>query len=262
MAIAEKRFSPNFHRAFEAWLGPTPSPPDAPPGPTYMPQYHQPAKVLAATLNAKATAITRPGEGGGQRRRRRPHHRLPGDDPPSPASGATPVSVPSASPSPPLARPSSSSRSSHRPPRPSRRESSEMCGTSTGLTTRSPTPRTLQLKEPQSARSAGAGGSPAVRRDAAIIVAMNLAGHWPDVPLTRLWVGGSFSLARFRGLLVDVMAVQLGRGDRKGAASGPGVQGLVDLVLAIGLVGTISRRRKRVATSATRPNGDTARRGW
>ena len=57
MAIAEKRFSPNFHTAFEAWWATKPETnPHAPPGPTYMPEYHQPAKVLAASLNAKATA--------------------------------------------------------------------------------------------------------------------------------------------------------------------------------------------------------------
>ena len=62
MAVAENRFSPNFRRAFEAWLATNP---DAPPGPTYMPQYHQPAKVLAATLNAKATADYSAGEKAG-----------------------------------------------------------------------------------------------------------------------------------------------------------------------------------------------------
>jgi hypothetical protein len=57
MAIAEKRFSPNFHHAFTAWLATDPGTnPHAPPGPTYMPEYKQPQKALAATLNAKATA--------------------------------------------------------------------------------------------------------------------------------------------------------------------------------------------------------------
>ena len=57
MAIAVRRFSPNFHAAFEAWLATNPATnPAAPPGPTYMPQYHQPAKALAAKLNAQATA--------------------------------------------------------------------------------------------------------------------------------------------------------------------------------------------------------------
>jgi hypothetical protein len=66
MAIAEKRFSPNFHAAFEAWVATDPATnPDAPPGPTYMPQYHQPAKVQAARLNAKATADYSAGEKAG-----------------------------------------------------------------------------------------------------------------------------------------------------------------------------------------------------
>lgn len=57
MAIAVRRFSPNFHAAFEAWLATNPATnPAAPPGPTYMPEYHQPAKALAAKLNAQATA--------------------------------------------------------------------------------------------------------------------------------------------------------------------------------------------------------------
>ncbi len=82
VAIAEKRFSPNFDRAFEAWLATNPETnPDAPPGPTYMPQYHQPAKVLAATLNVGNRRLLGRGEGGGQRRRLRPHYRLPGDGP-------------------------------------------------------------------------------------------------------------------------------------------------------------------------------------
>ena len=54
MAIAEKRFTPRFRAAFEAWLATSPATnPAAPPGPTYMPQYQQPTKVQAARLNAK-----------------------------------------------------------------------------------------------------------------------------------------------------------------------------------------------------------------
>lgn len=57
MAVAAKRFTPNFRRAFEAWLATNPATnPNAPPGPTYMPQYQQPAKAQAAALDAKATA--------------------------------------------------------------------------------------------------------------------------------------------------------------------------------------------------------------
>jgi hypothetical protein len=64
-------------------------------------------------------------------------------------------------------------------------------------------------------RSTPLGPGP-VHRNAAIIIAMNLARDWAQtLPLTRLWVGGSFSSACVRGLLVDVMAVQLGRGRPK-----------------------------------------------
>ena len=78
----------------------------------------------------------------------------------------------------------------------------------------------LQLKEPQlGAIGRRRVGPRPVHRNAAIIVAMNLARDWAQtLPLTRLWVGGSFSSARVRGLLVDVMAVQLGRGRPKGSS--------------------------------------------
>lgn len=63
MAIAEKRFTPNFRRAFDAWLATDPATnPHAAPGPTYMPQYKQPDKVRAAALNATATAEYTRGE--------------------------------------------------------------------------------------------------------------------------------------------------------------------------------------------------------
>ena len=66
MTIAERRFSPNFHAAFEAWLATKPATnPAAPPGPTYMPEYQQPAKALAAKLNAKATVDYSAGEKAG-----------------------------------------------------------------------------------------------------------------------------------------------------------------------------------------------------
>ncbi len=39
--------------------------PHAPPGPTYMPEYHQPQKVLAAQLNAQATADYNAGQKAG-----------------------------------------------------------------------------------------------------------------------------------------------------------------------------------------------------
>jgi hypothetical protein len=66
MIIAAKRFTPNFRRAFEAWQATNPaSNPDAPPGPTYMPQYQRPAVAQASALNAKATAEYSAGEKAG-----------------------------------------------------------------------------------------------------------------------------------------------------------------------------------------------------
>ena len=57
MAIAERRFRPEFAVAFEAWLATDPeNNPDAPPGPTYMPEYQQPEKVEAAKLDKQAEA--------------------------------------------------------------------------------------------------------------------------------------------------------------------------------------------------------------
>lgn len=56
MAVAARRFTPNFHRAFNAWLATHPATnPGAPPGPTYMPQYRQPEKAKAQSLNALAS---------------------------------------------------------------------------------------------------------------------------------------------------------------------------------------------------------------
>ena len=66
MADAKERFTPNFRRAFEAWQATNPETnPTAPPGPTYMPQYRQPAKALAGLLNAQATADYSAGEKAG-----------------------------------------------------------------------------------------------------------------------------------------------------------------------------------------------------
>ncbi len=63
MAIAEKRFTPNFDRAFRAWLATDPATnPHSPPGPTYMPEYKQPEVALAAKLNAQATIDYNAGE--------------------------------------------------------------------------------------------------------------------------------------------------------------------------------------------------------
>ena len=66
MADAKKRFSPNFRSAFEAWQATNPETnPAAPAGPTYMPQYRQPAKARAAVLNAQATKDYAAGEKAG-----------------------------------------------------------------------------------------------------------------------------------------------------------------------------------------------------
>jgi hypothetical protein len=57
MAISERRFSPVVRNAFDAWLDTNPATnPNAPPGPTYMPQYKQPELTHAAQLDAQATA--------------------------------------------------------------------------------------------------------------------------------------------------------------------------------------------------------------
>ena len=55
MAIAERRFRPQFRVAFEAWRATKPETnPDAPPGPTYMPQYRQPGLARANALDEQA----------------------------------------------------------------------------------------------------------------------------------------------------------------------------------------------------------------
>lgn len=55
MALAERRFRPVFRVAFDAWRATSPETnPDAPRGPTYMPQYRQPGLAQAAALDAHA----------------------------------------------------------------------------------------------------------------------------------------------------------------------------------------------------------------
>jgi hypothetical protein len=52
-----RRFTPHYHRAFDAWLAADPfNDPDAPPGPAAMPQFHPPNKAKADALNAEASA--------------------------------------------------------------------------------------------------------------------------------------------------------------------------------------------------------------
>ena len=56
-AIAVRRFRPAFRVAFNAWMATNPlHNPNAPPGPTYMPQYKLPAQTQANTLDSEATA--------------------------------------------------------------------------------------------------------------------------------------------------------------------------------------------------------------
>jgi len=57
MLIAERRFTPEFKVAFDAWWATNPtSNPNSPPGPTYMPQYKQPELVKAGQLDAAGDA--------------------------------------------------------------------------------------------------------------------------------------------------------------------------------------------------------------
>ena len=56
-AVAERRFSPAFEVAFDAWMATRPfTNSSAPPGPTYMPEYKQPELAQAAALDKKASA--------------------------------------------------------------------------------------------------------------------------------------------------------------------------------------------------------------
>jgi hypothetical protein len=53
-----QRFSPEYRVAFDAWLQTKPlHNPHAPPGPSYMPQYHNHLLERAAVLDAQATAL-------------------------------------------------------------------------------------------------------------------------------------------------------------------------------------------------------------
>jgi len=66
MAIAERRFRPDFKVAFDAWQATDPAHnPDAPPGPTFMPQYHEPDKVRADSLDRQAEAASAAGDHAG-----------------------------------------------------------------------------------------------------------------------------------------------------------------------------------------------------
>jgi hypothetical protein len=55
MTIAERRFRPEFQAAFDAWRATHPETnPNAPKGPTYMPQYRQPGLARANALDRQA----------------------------------------------------------------------------------------------------------------------------------------------------------------------------------------------------------------
>lgn len=57
-----KRFTPDYRVAFYAWLKTNPAHnPKAPPGPSYMPQYHNPAAAKSQQLDALATATFQKG---------------------------------------------------------------------------------------------------------------------------------------------------------------------------------------------------------
>ena len=52
-----RRFTPDYHKAFDAWLAVDPfDDPDAPPGPAAMPEYRNPHAEKAHKLNAEASA--------------------------------------------------------------------------------------------------------------------------------------------------------------------------------------------------------------
>ena len=65
--LAVRRMRPGYRPAFNAWLATDPvHNPNAPPGPTYMPQYKLPAQVQANVLDRRATAKFDEGTRGGE----------------------------------------------------------------------------------------------------------------------------------------------------------------------------------------------------
>jgi hypothetical protein len=61
-AILVRRFSPEYRTAFTAWLATDPfNSPTAPPGPGYMPVYHNPQTEQANQLNEKAATLEEEG---------------------------------------------------------------------------------------------------------------------------------------------------------------------------------------------------------
>lgn len=66
MRLAEHRFRPEFQVAFDAWRATNPeSNPNAPPGPTYVPDYRQPGLATRRALDGQASAAFREGEDSG-----------------------------------------------------------------------------------------------------------------------------------------------------------------------------------------------------
>jgi hypothetical protein len=66
MALAERRFRPGFRVAFDAWRATKPETnPNAPRGPTYMPEYRQPGLRVAAALDQQADEAFAAGEDAG-----------------------------------------------------------------------------------------------------------------------------------------------------------------------------------------------------
>ena len=67
MAVAERRFRPEFGVAFDAWRATRPETnPDAPRGPTYMPEYRQPELDEAKALDARAERTFQVGQAAGE----------------------------------------------------------------------------------------------------------------------------------------------------------------------------------------------------
>ena len=66
MKLAIHRFRPEFRVAFDAWRATKPETnPNAPRGPTYMPQYREPELASARALDAEADALFTAGESAG-----------------------------------------------------------------------------------------------------------------------------------------------------------------------------------------------------
>ena len=56
--LYERRFSPEFKVAFDAWLAADPfANPDVPPGPSFMPEYVNPQIEEGEQLNVQATQV-------------------------------------------------------------------------------------------------------------------------------------------------------------------------------------------------------------